>query len=174
MTRSAKVTLEWADGEHVFRLGIAQLEELDELCGVGPGFALGQILAGVHGNWKAKMLREVIRIGLVGGGKTPAEASRLTKRYVDERPIGESLLVAQMALQACIVGVEDDMPGEARGEGTDATPSPTDDTALPTSTEPELSPDLALKMLAAAASGSSPPTSPAGGRRTARRPRADP
>lgn len=167
MSRSAKVSIDWGDGSHDFRLRIGELEELDEKCGVGPGFALGQILAGVHGNWKAKMLREVIRLGLIGGGATPADALKLVRRYVDERPLSESITAAQLVLQACIVGVGDDAPGESAGAAKVDRPSPTAASDSPTSTEPPRPPESAPPTSATAASGRSRPRSPAGAPPTA-------
>ena len=74
MSRSAKVRLEWGDGEYDFRLAIGQLDEYDDLTGCGPGFALGLIQTGPFANWKPKMVREAIRLGLIGGGMEPFAA----------------------------------------------------------------------------------------------------
>jgi hypothetical protein len=168
VSRSALVRLDWADGEYSFRLGMAQLEELDDNCGVGPGFALNLVNDGMSGNWKAKLLREVIRLGLIGAGTAPVAAAVLVKRYVDDRPLGESLLTTQAILGACVVGVKDDMPGEGRGRRrTTGRPSPTAASASPTSTAPARRAASPLTKSAAAASGKSPRTSKAGARPTA-------
>jgi hypothetical protein len=156
VSRSARVTLEWGDGDHLFFLGVDQLLELDELCGVGPGFLLGKVLQGVYGNWKARELREVLRLGLIGGGAAAPAAARLVKRYFDsvDRPIGESLVQVQVILEACLIGVEDDTPGERAGESLTTAPlSPTAGSALPTSSDQPAPPASRPAKRAAARSG---------------------
>lgn len=168
MSRSARVAFDWGDGHHEFRLAIDQLDELDQLCGVGPGYALGLISAGTHGNWKAKWIREVIRLGLIGGGAAPVAALQLVRTYVDARPLEENIFAAHAILAASVVGVEDDAPGEPEGAAATAPNSQTVASASPSSTATAPRSDSRRKTSAAAPSGSSPPPSPAGGRRTAR------
>src|SRR4051812_43747277 len=94
MSRSAKITLEWADGEYDFRLGIGELKELQEKTRriknsagdyqyFGP-MKIYEMLT--NGEWNVEDVRETLRIGLIGAGTAPAEAIRLVKRYVDELP----------------------------------------------------------------------------------------
>ena len=164
--------LDWADGEHAFRLGMGELEELDENCGVGPGYALGLIEAGLNGNWKAKMVREVIRLGLIGAGTDPVAALNLVRRYVDDRPLGESLLTAQMVLSACVAGgPEDDPPGESAGEPTESDRSPEAASVSPTSTPPARPRVSRRAKSAPARSTTSPASGRAGRSRTARTPK---
>jgi hypothetical protein len=96
------VTLSWGDGEHLFNLRMpSQIEELEEKSGCGIAEVFGRLR---EGRWKLADVRETIRIGLIGGGKTPQQALALVKRYVDERPLAESVIVAQMTVMATIVG----------------------------------------------------------------------
>lgn len=125
MSRLGAVTLEFADGEYPFRLRMAQLIELDETCGVGPQKMLIEYS---EANGRVKWTREIIRLGLIGGGLEPVKASRLVKDYVDERPLMESLLHAQAILGAAIVGMPDDAPPEKfEAPTTEARPTLTDD-----------------------------------------------
>lgn len=104
MTEASRViTLTWADAEHAFNLKVpAQVEELEDKCGCGVNEVLNRLR---DNRWKLADVRETVRIGLIGGGKTPDKALLLVKRYIDERPWAESVLVAQMILMAAIVGV---------------------------------------------------------------------
>ena len=169
MSRSGAIDLDWGDGTYSFRLGIAELAELDEKTGVGPGHMLGQ-LASVYGDWRASWLHHAIRLGLIGGGMAAPAALAIARRYVDERPLAESLPVASAILAAAISGVEDDAPGEPQGAppATSGRPSRSDGSGSPTSTRPAARPASRPARSGAARSGSSPATSPAGGRRTSR------
>src|SRR3954469_23053970 len=94
MSRSAKITLEWADGEYDFRLGIGELRELQEktrrvknVAGDYEYFGPMRLFDMPSGNdWMVQHVQEVIRIGVIGGGTKPVEAVRLVRRYVDEVP----------------------------------------------------------------------------------------
>ena len=127
MSRSGKVRAPWAGERRDFKLGIDQLDELDDICKVGPGHLLSLVSA-IGGNWKARQLREVLRLGLIGGGMAPPAAMALVERYFDKEktPLSDSLSTVQLVLMACVVGSEeDDDVGELGGEGT-PTPFPMD------------------------------------------------
>ena len=170
MSRTARVQHHFGGGVHAFRLGLAELEELDELCGVGPGYLLGLVTAGQNGNWKARQLREVIRLGLIGGGCTPIAAAKIVERYFDRTPLGDNLLICVAILGACVVGVEDDTPGELDGEANpQENPSLAAVSASPTSSELERLVVSILERFGLGPSGSSRPPSPAGAPRTRRK-----
>jgi len=132
------VTFPWADGaEYRFALPLAQLEELQEKCGAGPEAILARLLAGVP---HARDLREIIRLGLIGGGAvTPGAAVSLVARYVDARPRAESYMPARAVLMAAISGVPDDPVGKdqaameaaAAGAPAENSPSPPSMPAAP-------------------------------------------
>jgi len=128
---SASVTLIWADGEYPFRLPIKQLEELQDKCDAGPSELYNRL---EDGRWRVADLRETIRLGLIGGGMTPAEAFVKVRRYVDERPLLESVPVARAVLLAALIGVPEDPVGKAHGEETNPIPG---GSASPSSTATE-------------------------------------
>jgi hypothetical protein len=114
MSRRAQVNLDWADDTYSFRLRIKELIELDELCDAGPAHMHQACLSGT---WRVKHVRETIRLGLIGGGMTPRDALNLVRKYVDERPLTESVLVAEAVLMAAIIGVpEDEAPKKPEPE----------------------------------------------------------
>lgn len=124
----ALVELVWGDGLTRFALHIGQLRELQSKCGAGPQRIL-QRLASL--DWLVDDIRETIRLGLIGGGKTPSEAHALAVRYFDERPPLESRPAAQVILMQALVGVpEDVVSGKATAEKaksqipTEGSPSP--------------------------------------------------
>lgn len=128
MSPDARVTVAWGDSPAMtFRLAIAQIFELEEKCGIG--------IAALHrrvqsGDWYARDLVETIRLGLIGGGTLPVPALRLVARYVEARPLLESVPVAEVILMSALIGVPSDpLPA---GE----TEIPPTDSVSPSSTAP--------------------------------------
>lgn len=144
MSRNGSVTFAWADGEHTFRLPIGQLLELQEKCDAGPAFILSRLQSG---RWLIEDIRETLRLGLIGGGLKPGEALKLVQRYVDERPLLESVPPATAVLMGALIGAMDEPLGKpAAAEERASSPSAVNSPSPP-STEP------------AAPSDSDPPTS---------------
>ena len=111
--RSAVVEVVWIDKVHTFKLGLDQLFELDELTGFGPYERLRRLRAG---EWNTRMIRETIRLALIGGGMEPTKALVMCQRYVDPpRPLGESVPLATLISTAAVLGVGDDPPKKSRG-----------------------------------------------------------
>jgi hypothetical protein len=135
MSRNGSVTLTFGDGEHLFRLALGELRELQEKCDAGPQ-EIARRLQG--GTWRIDDVREPIRLGLIGGGMKPADAYVTVKRYVDERPAwAENALVAFSVLAAAIVGVEEEPLGKARaGKRKPRSQKASGDTPASTATEP--------------------------------------
>ena len=123
------ITLEFGDGTYRFHLPMAQIIEIERLCGEKSIIAMydemGQALGIGHDDGKpvfigggaarVRDIYEVIRCGAIGGrnvvrnGQThpvaPLDAKLLADRYVDGRPLAESLPVAWAILNAAIMGV---------------------------------------------------------------------
>lgn len=114
MARDGSIVLAWADGEHKFRLGIKELAELDEKCDAGPAWMYARIEAGM---WKARDLVETLRLGLIGGGMKAEQARMLVRRYVEGRPLHESVVPAMMVLAAAVAGPEDEELPNSEREG---------------------------------------------------------
>lgn len=117
----ARVSLVWGDGEHSFRLPFAQLVELQEKTDAGP-LELFQRIG--SGRWRVQDLRETLRLGLIGGGMEPAAAVLMVRRYVEQRPLAESVAPALEILTAAIAVPEDGAPGKAEATETGASPPP--------------------------------------------------
>lgn len=124
MSRTAKVKLEWADGEYDFQMGIGELIELQEKTRrvknaagdyeyFGP-MQLFEMLKG--GQWLVADVKEPIRIGLIGAGMKPVEALRLVKRYVDDVPDWTlNCEVAANVVAAAVLGWEIEPLGKSLG-----------------------------------------------------------
>ena len=98
------LTTEWADGEYTFRLRTGEILKLQDAAAPdGPWAAHRQLIAGTC-SWK--LVRETIRFGLIGGTKSPVEAERLLKTWVDEGRPDDSRLLALRILDAWIAGAE--------------------------------------------------------------------
>lgn len=159
---NGKIELAWGDGDHAFNIAkIGIVLELEEKCGVGV-YEIFQRIREMR--WKFSDIRETVRLGLIGGGKTPVEALVLTKRYVDERPWEENVHVALAILMAAIVGVPGDEVGKENAEGT--TTEATVASSAPQSTVP-VQPSAGPRAKSTRSrSGSSPRPSTAGTRPT--------
>jgi len=116
MAINGTVTLPFADGDHDFNVAkIALVLELEAKCECGIQEIFDRL---TQRRWRFYDVRETIRLGLIGGGKTPAAALSLTQRYVDARPFAENVQAAQLILMAALVGVPDDMVGKKKTEAT--------------------------------------------------------
>lgn len=136
--------LHFADGEYLFDLKLPQLAELQEKRGCGVFKLYGRILKGryifegvaiadtANGEAYAEDLFEVVRLGLIGGGRglvdgkevevSALTAKSLVERYCHSAPLKESWAIAGAVLAARIEGYEpkkdepagEPAPGEAR------------------------------------------------------------
>lgn len=107
----AEVTLEWGDGERLFSLKAAQIEELEALCNEGIGKIAARMFTRI--DFTYKHIRETIRLGLIGGGLDAVTANRLVKMYVDGVPLDNQndpsspIKTAHAILQAVYFGWAD-------------------------------------------------------------------
>ena len=122
------LTSPFADGEYRFWLPLPQVFELERECGsmlaleerlragIGQDGAGGAVFVG-GGDATAKEIREVIRIGLIGGNNAtvdgeekevgPTRAKALVSDYTyPARPLAESAALAWSILSAAIFGIE--------------------------------------------------------------------
>lgn len=125
MHRHGQVTLDWADGTYTFRLGLAELEELEERFDRSI-FVIAQGL-GINRTAPSSEILHVLRVGLIGGGMDPAEALRKVRRHVDERPLDESrdtaLAVALQAIARVHSSELEKEPPPGEGEAPETDPS---------------------------------------------------
>lgn len=110
---SGRISFDWGDGEATFRLGIGELIELQEKCDAGPAVIAIRL---EDGSWRVQDLRDTLRLGLIGAGMTPTDALIKVRRYVDGRPLVESVQPARAVLLAALLGVKPS--GEASAETT--------------------------------------------------------
>ena len=87
----------FGDGDHAFALTDSVLIELERLTGTGIG-ALFQRAVAMQFN--AADLVEIIRLGLIGAGKSPQQAMQLTETYARNRPLSETYPLALDILDA--------------------------------------------------------------------------
>jgi len=116
---SAEVELAWGPGVFTFGLKAKQIEELERICKEGIGRICMRAFSGV--DYSYPLLRETIRLGLIGGGLPPTEAAQLVNTYVDGQPIdrandpSSTLKTATAVLKAVHFGWED-LPEAPVGE----------------------------------------------------------
>lgn len=122
MSRDASLEILFGDGEHRFRLAIGELRELEEKRDAGSPLILRRLMSN---EYRVDDVREIIRLGLIGGGMPATDAIKLVKRYVDDRPAWhENAMLASAVLGAAIMGVPDEEPGKSQaGEAKAPRPS---------------------------------------------------
>lgn len=111
MSGHGDVTFHWGDGEHTFRLGLKEVRELQDnpRINIGPLALFHRI---ERDDWFIDDLREVIRIGLIGGGMKPDQASKLIARYFDDFPPSDHKIPAMTILSAFLIGDVTDPVGK--------------------------------------------------------------
>jgi hypothetical protein len=113
MTQNALSTAiyrDFAGRRRKFELRLGEIGELERICNAGIAAILTRL---TYMQWRYDDIRETIRLGLMGGGASEADATMLALHYLDPRPKGEYLQLAADILSACIAGVE---PGKDQGE----------------------------------------------------------
>jgi len=131
MSRSGEITLDWGgELERVFRLGLGQAKKLQEgPADAGPLYIAAGCLISLAVLRAIEMqdyaalsqldlskcvekavVREVFVQGLLGANVPAPEAQKLVRDWVDERPLGESLIYAHAICMAHVVGVADERP----------------------------------------------------------------
>ena len=116
MSADGSISLVWGDGEeHVFRFAIGQFRELQEKVN-GRRIAIGAPMVGpmslvrllqANDAWPDDV-RDIIRIGLLGGGMKQADVHRLMANHFDGTPPLEHMKPAFTVLLAGLAGA----PGE--------------------------------------------------------------
>jgi len=94
----------FGDGEKTFAFTHEMILELERKTGHGI-FALFTRIQTRHASFAD--MTETIRLGLIGGGATPAEAAALVNTYAVARPLGESLAVALGILTTLFFGPDE-------------------------------------------------------------------
>lgn len=133
MSRNGDIIQSLGGEERAFRFGLAEHRRLQEkldlglslivqalhpfVMGVRAGMTMGQILSSrLLGDLRIDQIGEVIFQGLVGGGMDPAEAGRLRKAWVDERPLTETAPIAYAIGLSALLGPDDEpAAGESGG-----------------------------------------------------------
>ena len=96
-----EVVIPWPGGEHAFRLGLAELETIQQKTDCGPEYLLHRINAG---QWHVGDLIEVLRNGLIGGGMPHVDALKIVRKAFDNHPAILFKVPAQTVLAAFLFG----------------------------------------------------------------------
>lgn len=107
------IDLTWAGGEHHFLLTIELLRALQDKCDAGPAWVLARLGSK---QWMVDDVVSPIRLGLEGGGMSKDDARRLVKKFVEDRPLTESVLTATTVLMAALYGGEEEAGEADEGE----------------------------------------------------------
>jgi hypothetical protein len=142
MSRHGEVTVSCWDGDYTFRLAYGELRELQEATNIGAWRLAERLLprseTNPHGGeCRVEDVRETIRMGLIGGGKTQNEALDLVRKHVEPHLEGNRLLAWAVISQGLIGATDEPIMGKALGAETKANGSQTEkspslnSTALP-------------------------------------------
>ena len=126
------VSLQFGDGEYIFRIAFGQWRELQESINK-PRLEIGEVPIGpmvllralLEGNAWPHDVREVIRLGLIGGGMKSERALVLVKRYVEGRPYFQSMAAGRTILQYAMFGPPHDQVGKDQTPAAPETPATT-------------------------------------------------
>lgn len=129
MSRSAKIRTFFGDRDYEFCLLIGQCVELQEITDCGLAVTLVRLQ-----QFHVRDIKEVLRLGLIGGGMKSEDAFRLVERHVVSGEIGQGADVAYRVVAAAIAGVPDEKLGESKGEWIADPLSQTESSDMPTST----------------------------------------
>lgn len=103
----AAESIEWAGGNHSFRLDIGALRTIEQSCGAGVAVVLTRLLAS---QWYIDDIHTTLRVGLVGGGLPEPVARRIVTNVLETHsPYGLSVVAAEV-LRRFIMWEEDDSP----------------------------------------------------------------
>lgn len=132
MSRSALVEAPFGDGVQRFRLGIGQLEELQEKTDCGPEELWSRVSLGT---WRVHDIIQTIRLGLIGGGMEAMTALALVGRYVDSGNLVSHKPLVQSILGAALVGAPDEDQREGEGQAGETSHFPAAKSASGSSTK---------------------------------------
>lgn len=106
------INLAFGDGEYVFKLPIKRIVEIEAKAGPIDGVRHRLM----HGGFGVQDVVEIIRQGLIGGGKgmvsgvetavSALKANSLIDAYVDGQPLAEIAITARAIIMALYVGYE--------------------------------------------------------------------
>lgn len=128
------ITLEFADGEYHFALGLRQINEIQNICDMGIGAVFARVARGIYhrkseagellfgdptqSEYRMEDLTAIIRQGLIGGGRGTVDgvsvsvdatrANQLIEAYVlaERQPIEKSWKLAYTILAGRIIGFQ--------------------------------------------------------------------
>lgn len=106
----------FGDGDKRFDIhagGFEHLIELQEKTGEGPFVTFLRLY---RGQWRVADIREVLRLGLIGGGTSPSEAHKLITRYFEKDPLGEHAPLALAVMAAAIAGRSPDESPDGKAD----------------------------------------------------------
>lgn len=122
MNRHGAIEITWAGGDHTFRLGLDEVEELEAATDTSI-FLLHSSMTSATPFAKLKTYSETIRVGLIGGGMSPVEARLMVRRFVDQRPLVESVALAAVIIRAGLERVHTNEVDAPSGEAQTVEPN---------------------------------------------------
>jgi len=128
MSRTGRISAEFAGEERDFRLAWGELMELQEKRDAGPSMVLARLSLN---QWQLQDVTETIKLGLVGGGMDTAAAAKLVRQHVEQRPfelggVDGLVVLAVKILAAALHGAPDEPLGKAGEKSNGSTISPTE------------------------------------------------
>lgn len=132
MSRDASITFAWGDGqERKFRLPFAQIHDLEESRNCSAVDILARLRSGRP---RVMDVRDIIRLGLIGGGASASDVARLVRTYIGEevapyadppapnKSNGEAALVILAAGLFGVASELDEVQGKAAAEPSESAP----------------------------------------------------
>ncbi len=101
----SEVSMPFGDGVHTFALSFGLVSDWERAHNASLFGLLHTVVATKVA--RAEDVRSIIHLGLVGGGKSPVEAAEIVRRWVENRPLAESIPVAVAVLEAAFLGTDE-------------------------------------------------------------------
>lgn len=121
MSADGSIELAWAGEDRRFRIAIGEFRELQEAVnrrrvgmGLPPDGPSGILNSLRTKNAWPDDVRDIIRLGLIGGGMSRVDASRVMVREFDGSPLLQHTKAAFLVLLAALVGAPDDDPSKKK------------------------------------------------------------
>lgn len=107
----------FGDGEHTFTLTDDMIAELERMTGKGIAAIHRQLIELEFSN---ALLRDIIRLGLIGAGMKPERAAQICAVYAVNRPMAETFPLAFEIVEARWNGTEGGETAEEVSRNVDA------------------------------------------------------
>lgn len=97
--------MSWPDQARTYRLGLAELRQLEEKTGRGP---FEVMVALSNGRWKIDDIFHTVRLGCIGAGMRQDDALHFAELHIRPGVLAETAVYARIIIHSAISGAPDE------------------------------------------------------------------